>query len=190
VFDMLLQTSFQQGGVGRSLFTHLEMCHDLVFRLLNQDQFAKLVGLVRLAFADHLGVRLEDAEQLSLGLGVATEHPLPCLAQHLLDSGNHLTQLPLGLMQYRQITSLDAPGNFVRKLLGLPNHPAGNFQQLELGVLNLLPALLGFIPAGACDRQNLQFCRPAAVAHLRAELARHGSDLLHDARQHAHAVAQ
>ena len=43
-------------------------------------RFAELIGLVRLAFADYLGARLKDAEQLSLGLGVAAKHPLACLA--------------------------------------------------------------------------------------------------------------
>src|SRR5580692_7252679 len=71
---MLLQTSFQQGGIGRPLFAHLVMRHDLVLRLLDQDQFAELVGLIRLAFADHLGVRLEYAEQFSFGFGVAAQH--------------------------------------------------------------------------------------------------------------------
>src|SRR5258705_5839816 len=99
---MLLQTSFQQGGVGRVLFAHLVMRDDLVLRLLNEDQFAELIGLMRLALADHLGVRLKYAEQLSVGLGVAAQHSLPCLAQHLLEPGDHLIQLLLGFVQYRE----------------------------------------------------------------------------------------
>ena len=47
------------------------MRNDLVFRLLNQDQFAEFIGLMRLALADHFAVRLKDDEQLSLSLGVA-----------------------------------------------------------------------------------------------------------------------
>src|SRR5438552_3729098 len=124
---MLLQTSFQQGGVGRSLFAHLIMRDDLVLRLLNQDQFAELIGLMRLTLADHLGVCLKYTEQLSVGLGVAAQHSLPCLAQHLLDPGNHLIQLLLGFVQYREVASLDASGNLARKLLGLPGNPAGDF---------------------------------------------------------------
>src|SRR5258706_15941714 len=105
---MLLQASFQQSGIGRSLFAHLVMRDDLVLRLLNQDHFAELIGLIRLAFTDHLGVRLKYAEQLSVGLGVAVQHSFPCLTQHLLDPGNHLIQLLLGFVQYREIASLDA----------------------------------------------------------------------------------
>src|SRR5471030_3182375 len=74
---MLLQTSFQQGGVGRSLLAHFVMCNDLVLRLLHHDQLAELIGLVRLALANHLGVRLKDAEQLAVGLGVAAGAPAP-----------------------------------------------------------------------------------------------------------------
>jgi hypothetical protein len=33
---------------------------------LNHDQFAELIGFVRLAFADHLGVCFKYAEQFSL----------------------------------------------------------------------------------------------------------------------------
>src|SRR5215472_12336692 len=80
LFDMLLQTSFQQGGVGRPLVAHFVMRDDLVLRLLNQDQFAKLIRLVRLALADHFTVRLKYTEQLSLSLGITAEHALPCLA--------------------------------------------------------------------------------------------------------------
>jgi hypothetical protein len=36
--------------------------NDLVLRLLNQGQFAELVGLMRLALADHPGVHFENAE--------------------------------------------------------------------------------------------------------------------------------
>src|SRR5215831_2366660 len=68
LFDMLLQTSFQQGGVGRPLVAHFVMRDDLVLRLLNQDQFAELIRLVRLALADHFTVRLKYTEQLSLSL--------------------------------------------------------------------------------------------------------------------------
>jgi len=61
---------------------------------------------------------------------------------------------------------------------------------LEVGLLHLLPALLRLVPAGARNRQNLQLGGSAAVAHLRASLAGHGGDFLHDPRQHAHAVTQ
>ena len=71
LFDVFLQTSYQLGSVSRPLLAHLVMRDDLVLGLLNQDQFAELIGLMRLALADHLGVRLEDAEQLPLGPGIA-----------------------------------------------------------------------------------------------------------------------
>src|SRR5437773_2175275 len=190
LFDMLLQTSFQQGGVGRPLLAHVVMRNDLVLRLLHHDQLAELIGLVRLTLANHLGVRLQYAEQLAVGLGVGAEHPLPCLAQDLLHPRNHLIQLLLGFVQYGQIALLDALADLLRKLLGLPGHPAGNIQQFDVGVLHLLPALLGLVPAGTRNRQHLQLGGPAAVAHLRTGLTRHGGDFLHDARQHAYAVTQ
>src|SRR5260370_5921784 len=111
LFDMLLQTSFPQGGVGRPLFAHLVMRNDLVLRLLDHVQFAELIGLIRLTLSDHLGRRLKYAEQLPISLRVAAEHPLACLAQPLLGSGNHLIQLFLGFVHYCQIALLDAFGD-------------------------------------------------------------------------------
>src|SRR5580700_4752746 len=41
LFDVLLQTTIEQGGVGRPLFAHLVVRNDLVLGLLNQYQLAK-----------------------------------------------------------------------------------------------------------------------------------------------------
>ena len=51
---MLLQTSFQQGGIGRPLFAHLVMRNDLVLRFLQLHQLAKLVGLGHLLVTDNI----------------------------------------------------------------------------------------------------------------------------------------
>jgi hypothetical protein len=75
-----------------------------------------------------------------------------------------------------QIALFDATGYLARKLLGLPGNPAGDFQSLDVRLLHLLPALLRLVSAGASNCQNLQLGGPAAVAHLRAYLARHRSD--------------
>ena len=40
----------------------------MVLRLLNQDQFAELIGLMRLALADSLGVCLEDSSSFPSAL--------------------------------------------------------------------------------------------------------------------------
>src|SRR6202158_1822682 len=53
--------------------------------------------------------------------------------------GINLIQLLLGFVQYRQVASLDAPGDLARKLLGLPSNPAGDFLPSEVGVLSFLP---------------------------------------------------
>jgi hypothetical protein len=78
-FDMLLQTGSQQGGVGRPLVAHLVMRNNLVLHLLNQDQFAEFIRLIRLALADHLAVRLRYAEQFPGGLGIATSQLAICI---------------------------------------------------------------------------------------------------------------
>jgi hypothetical protein len=43
---------------------------------LDLDKFAEFIGPFGVAFADDLGLRLEDAEQFALGPGIALQHPL------------------------------------------------------------------------------------------------------------------
>ena len=45
LFDMFPQTSFQQSGIGRPQFAHLEMRDDLVLGLLNQTSLPNSLGL-------------------------------------------------------------------------------------------------------------------------------------------------
>src|SRR5207247_884756 len=78
------------------------------------------LGLFALPLANHLGVRLKYAEQLAVGLGVAAEHPLPCLAQDRLHPGNHLIPLLLGFVQYGQIALLDALAISCENFLACP----------------------------------------------------------------------
>src|ERR1700736_6815624 len=48
-------------AIGRIAGEHLVPAHDAVFHLVNAHQPTKLVGLVRFAFANDLGVRFEQA---------------------------------------------------------------------------------------------------------------------------------
>jgi hypothetical protein len=57
--------------------------NDLIFGLLDFDQFAELIRLTGFSLADHFGVRLKDTDQLSLRR-VAAPESLACLAHHLL----------------------------------------------------------------------------------------------------------
>ena len=59
---MAIQRRRPQGDVGRSSRMDLVRRDDLMFRFLNGDQLAKLVGFGDLALADRLGVRFEDAQ--------------------------------------------------------------------------------------------------------------------------------
>ncbi len=171
LFDMLLQTSSQQCGVSRPLFAYLVMRNDLVLRLLNQDQFAKLIGLMRLTLADHLGVRLEYAEQLSFGFGVAAPAPAPVSGAAPAGPGESFSSSCLpALRRTDRLPRLTPPTISRENFQALPRNPAGDFQQFDVRVLHLLAAL-----APSCCGWREAIAKTfsfapgsAAIAHLRA----------------------
>ena len=63
----------QEVGVVGAAVVDLIVDDDLVLGLLQLDHLAKLVGLGRLAFADDLRRRLEQAEKLAFGARVAAK---------------------------------------------------------------------------------------------------------------------
>src|SRR5271166_2530643 len=66
---MRLDRRDQQVGMVGTPVVHLVVDDDLVLGLLELDHLAELVGLGRLAFADDLRRRLEQAEKLAFGSG-------------------------------------------------------------------------------------------------------------------------
>jgi DNA-binding beta-propeller fold protein YncE len=95
--DVLLQRRYQPCGIGRTLLANFAVRNDLIFGLLDFDQFAELIRLTGFSLADHFGVRLKDTDQLSLRVRVAAPESLACLAHHLLHARNHFVQLFFGL---------------------------------------------------------------------------------------------
>src|SRR5450759_3763381 len=79
----------QQSRICRPLGIHLKVSHDLVFRFLDLDQLAKLVGLARFPFANNFRVRLEHAHDLFPRLRVSCENPHPRLSHHLPNPPHH-----------------------------------------------------------------------------------------------------
>ena len=67
---------------------------DLVLRLLQFDDFAEFGGLAGLAFPNNFSGRLEQADNLVLGVGVAGEDARIGLAHHLPHARHHAFQLP------------------------------------------------------------------------------------------------
>ena len=78
----------------------------------------------------------------------------------------------------------------MREALRLPHHPAGRTQQLAVGAVEFVPARLGLGARRPGNLQSPQFHAAAAVAQFGANCAGNPGDLLHDAGQHPHAVAQ
>src|SRR5207253_6778752 len=81
-----LKRGQQQSRICRPLGIHLKVSYDLVFRFLDLDQHAKLVGLARFPFANNFRVRFEHAHDLSWRLRVSSENPHPRLFHYLPNS--------------------------------------------------------------------------------------------------------
>src|SRR5215472_3396976 len=84
----------QQVRITRPLGIHFIVDDDLVFRLLQLHQLAKLSRLGRLALADHLGRWLEDADDLASAAGLAPENAGLGLAHDLLNPRHHSVENP------------------------------------------------------------------------------------------------
>src|SRR5882672_1747588 len=126
----------QQSRVRRTLGKHLEVGYDLVFRFLNLDQLAKLVGLARFPFANDFRVRFEHAHDLSRRLRLACEDPNLGLFHHLPNPPHH------GLQPLRQTCHWSAPTSwcllhFRQYSLRLIHHFSG--QAEEFPILPLSP---------------------------------------------------
>src|SRR6266567_3067471 len=72
-----LERGQQQSRICRPLGIHLKVSYDLVFRFLDLDQLAKLVGLARFPFANNFRVRFEHAHDLSWRLRVSCDCARP-----------------------------------------------------------------------------------------------------------------
>ena len=86
--------------------------------------FAELGGLAGLALADHLGRRLEQADELVLSMFVATEDASLGLAHHLTYQRDHVVERLAQAIQDRLLgdlgAALDAGLNLAREAFGLP----------------------------------------------------------------------
>src|SRR6202163_4073699 len=76
---MPIQRRRPQGDVGRSPRMHFVGGDDLMFRFLNRDQFAELVGFGDLAFANRFRVWFEHAEDFIGDVGIAAQYARPRL---------------------------------------------------------------------------------------------------------------
>src|SRR5437899_184912 len=89
-----LERGQQQSRICRPLGIYLKVSYDLVFRFLDLDQLAKLVGLARFPLANDFRVRFEHAHDLSRRFRVACENPYPRLF-HYLPHPSHPSLQPL-----------------------------------------------------------------------------------------------
>src|SRR5271166_830863 len=80
------------GVVGAAVIDFI-VDNDLVLGLLQLDHLAELVGLGRLALANDLRRRLEQAEKLPFDMRVAAKEARPCLFHHLPHPRRHLLDL-------------------------------------------------------------------------------------------------
>src|SRR5437764_11148553 len=104
----------QKVTVPRSFVEDLVYGNNLVLGLLDLNHFPELGGLTRLALANDLRMRFEDARQLLGVLRVAAENASDRLPNHLPNSGDGRTQL---LSQLLYLAS--ATGDLVDHALSL-----------------------------------------------------------------------
>src|SRR5579863_2236752 len=142
---MYLKGGKQQIAVPGALWVDFVVRDDLRFGLLDLDHFAELGGLGGLSLADHLRVRLEEADELAGDVCVALEDALTRLMHHLTHQGNHL--LEVGSIGFQadlleQTTGALAPrGDFFGEPFGLPDHARGMVEELAVADFQPLLAL-------------------------------------------------
>src|SRR6516162_1805286 len=69
--------------VGCVSFQNFVTAHDAIFHFVDAHQPTKLVGLMRLSLADHLRMRLKQAQHFPHNMPVSSPHPLFRLRHHL-----------------------------------------------------------------------------------------------------------
>src|SRR6202162_5793004 len=184
-------------GPNRSDADHiidLVVDHDLVLGLLQLHHLAELVRLAGLAFANDLRRWLEQAEDLALGVGVAAENTRSRLLHHLFDQRHHRVELLAQAFEHQLLQdvprALRSSSDLFGEPLRLSHYSAGRIEQLAIGSIELLPALLGSGARRPGDVQDPQLHAATAVAQLGASLAGDLANPFHGADQNPHAIAQ
>ena len=121
---------------------------DLLFGFLNLHHFAKLGRLGHFAFANDLGVRLEQTHELPGHMRIAFEETLAGLMHDLPHERDHLLQIRLGGLQTDlfddPISALGVIRHLVGKAFGLPDHARSAVQELTITGLSSAPGLAGY----------------------------------------------
>jgi hypothetical protein len=113
------------------------------------------------------------------------------LFHHLLDQRHHRVELLAQALEHRLLQdvprALRSSDDLFGELLRLSHHSAGRIEQLAIGSIELLLALLGSGARRPGDVQNPHLYAATAVAQLGAgDLA----NPFHGADQNSHAIAQ
>ena len=157
-------------------------------------RLAELGGFGGVAFADHLGVRLEETDELAGNMRVALEEAFTRLMRDLTHEGDH--PLEVGSVGFqadllKEATgALASGGNFFGEALGLRVHARRVVQELAIGDLQPLLPLRGTTAARAGDLTDLIAHGAAVIPKARACAARDRGNALHGTREHPHTIAE
>jgi hypothetical protein len=114
------------------------------------DHLAEFGRLAGLTLPDNLSRRLEHADDLALGMGVAFEYPGLGLAHHLLHERRHSVQFRAQSLQHCLLagigSALDPLGDLAGKAPRLPHDPRRGVEQPAVGLCHLGP--VGHFAAG------------------------------------------
>src|SRR6478672_9669128 len=158
---MRLDRCDQQVRVIRPPIIDLVVGDDLIFRLLQLHHLAEFGRLAGLALADDFRLRLEQTHELAVAARVAAQDARAGLFHHLSDERHHGIKLVAQALQrqllYNVGRALHARGDFLREAFGLPRHPTGGIEQLTVGALEFLLALLALERAARATSSTLSF---------------------------------
>src|SRR2546425_4150206 len=188
---MSIQRHRPQGDIGRSLRVPVVARNDLMFRFLNGDQFAELVGFRDLAFANGLGVRFEDAQHFVGDVGIAAQDARPRLVDDTLHERPHRLQLMLCALQDRlNLWTRGAPplAQSTDHRRRVPQYGARGRHQLLIALHQGGPR---FGRSGlVANDQHAPSDAPQPIANPPQLIAQRRTRALHRAREHAHPVLQ
>src|SRR5215831_7640056 len=165
----------------------------MIWFSLQLYQLAELGGLTGLAFADHLGRGLEDADDLALAAAVTVENTRFGRAHHLLNQRHHLIQNLALTFEDHLFGCCRAPlyarANLLRKAPRLADDTPGCLQQTAISPLHLV-LVWHFATGCSGDFQQSMLDAATSVAQLGASRTGQVGDALHGTGQHANPIAE
>jgi len=189
---MLFQGGQERIRVRRIPLQNFVTAHDPVLYFVNAHQPTKLVRLMRLPLADHLRMRLKQAQHFPRDVIVPSPYALFRLRDHFLHQRQKVAQLaglcfhPYQIAHHFESSRFPSP----QRLPRLPHHASSQAQQLAIALLHALSTPLRQGLRRAADLQQAMLHRASVIHHLQGTRLAFGRHAFQRAAEHANAVPQ